>query len=98
MIQPFCEKKTSLKGDIWSFGIFLWELISLAKAPYSDIEYQKINQYLQNGYRASKPPGCPAELYDLMTKCWEYVPEHRPTTKYIIEIIEKTKNIQNNVF
>lgn len=93
-----CPSQTSLKGDIWSFGIFLWELISLAKTPYSDIDAEQINKYLQDGYRAAKPPGCTKELYDLMTICWEYNPENRPQTTYILQVMERAKQFQTNIF
>ena len=88
----------SLKGDVWSFGIFLWELISLARAPYSDIEFDQIQGHLQNGYRPAMPLGCPEALYALMARCWEFTPEARPSTREILATLEKVKHLQTNVF
>ena len=59
---------------------------------------EQINKYLQDGYRAAKPPGCTKELYDLMTKCWEYNPENRPQTTYILQVMERAKQFQTNIF
>ena len=84
----------SLKGDIWSFGIFLWELLSLAREPYSDIEPYRIVDYLQNGYRAIKPLGCPSELYELMTNCWQYQAEQRPGTDELYRRLDSIKQHQ----
>ena len=72
--------------------MFLWELLSLAREPYSDIEPDRIHTFLQNGYRAVKPLGCPDELYELMTTCWQYQLEQRPQTRDLEARLETIKH------
>lgn len=72
--------------------MFLWELLSLAREPYSDIEPDRIHTFLQNGYRAVKPLGCPDELYELMTTCWQYQLEQRPHTRDLEARLETIKH------
>ena len=75
--------------------MFLWELLSLAREPYSDIEPDRIHTFLQNGYRAVKPLGCPDEFYELMTNCWQYQFEQRPPATDLGLRLETIK--QNNI-
>ncbi|TRY71368.1 hypothetical protein DNTS_033201 [Danionella cerebrum] len=43
-------------------------------------ELGPLHKFLQKnkGERMSAPPDCPAEMYDLMMKCWTYNPDERP--------------------
>ena len=45
----------STKSDVWSFGILLWEIFSLAETPYADIPSVCIYQNLIQGYRLQQP-------------------------------------------
>lgn len=46
----------STKTDVWSFGIVMWELFSLGRGPYPDINSQTmLIEQLKNGYRMTKP-------------------------------------------
>ena len=46
----------------WSFGVTLWELITLGHQPYADIDPFEMSAYLREGYRISQPLNCPDEL------------------------------------
>lgn len=46
----------------WSFGVTLWELMSLAQQPYSEIDSFEMAAYLKEGYRIAHPINCPDEL------------------------------------
>ena len=39
----------------WSFGVVLWEILTLAKAPYQAIDSSKMEQHLQAGHRLPQP-------------------------------------------
>lgn len=60
-------------------GIFLWEIFSLGKTPYTGME-ANLNLYhlLMNGYRMEKPPFATQKIYDVMLSCWFTNPESRP--------------------
>uniref|UniRef100_A0AAY5L4G8 Platelet-derived growth factor receptor alpha n=1 Tax=Esox lucius TaxID=8010 RepID=A0AAY5L4G8_ESOLU len=75
----FDNMYTSL-SDVWSYGILLWEIFSLGGTPYPGMVvdssfYNKI----KSGYRMAKPEHAPADLYDMMMKCWNSEPEKRPS-------------------
>ncbi|KAH8324484.1 hypothetical protein KR074_008389 [Drosophila pseudoananassae] len=69
----------STKSDVWSFGIVLWEMFSLAMVPYPGIDQNQIFQKLSDGYRMEKPPYANQELYDIMLECWQKIPQSRPS-------------------
>ncbi|KAJ1180115.1 hypothetical protein NDU88_005339 [Pleurodeles waltl] len=66
------------ESDIWSFGILLWETFSLGAVPYSTMSNQQTRESLEKGYRLPSPDRCPADVYQLMQRCWEYDQKKRP--------------------
>ncbi|CAB1324126.1 unnamed protein product [Coregonus sp. 'balchen'] len=67
-------------SDVWSYGILLWEIFSLGGTPYPGMVvdssfYNKI----KSGYRMAKPEHAPADVYEMMIKCWNSEPEKRPS-------------------
>ncbi|KAF7244776.1 hypothetical protein EG68_06481 [Paragonimus skrjabini miyazakii] len=65
--------------DVWSFGIFMWELFTYASEPYGDLSHEKVISFLDRGQRMSRPPGCPTAVFDLMLSCWSADRKARPT-------------------
>ncbi|NXG24736.1 FRK kinase, partial [Grallaria varia] len=69
----------SIKSDVWSFGILLFEIITYGKMPYPDMPGHQVIQKLDNGYRLPQPETCPALLYEMMMRCWNAEADKRPT-------------------
>ncbi|XP_073685469.1 tyrosine-protein kinase SYK isoform X1 [Garra rufa] len=70
--------KFSSKSDVWSFGVLMWEAFSYGQKPYKGMKGNEVIQMIENGDRMSAPADCPAEMYDLMKKCWTYKADERP--------------------
>ena len=72
-------------SDVWSYGVFMWELFYLGSAvPYGDKkEFEEILDFLLKGHRLSKPPMCPEYIYDLMLDCWFENHSYRPSFKEV---------------
>ncbi|XP_061389620.1 platelet-derived growth factor receptor alpha, partial [Musca vetustissima] len=78
-LESLSDHIFSTYTDVWSFGIVLWELFSLAKVPYPEIDAnQSLYLKLKDGYRMEKPPYANDDLYDIMLECWSTNPERRP--------------------
>ena len=47
---------------------------------------------LEVGYRMPRPSKerfeCPESLYDMMLKCWDKIPENRPTFQYLYDFFD----------
>ncbi|CAL8080936.1 unnamed protein product [Calicophoron daubneyi] len=69
----------TIKSDVWSFGILLTEIVTYGRLPYPGMHNAEVLRQVEAGYRMSKPPGCPPELYDLMLDCWAADENKRPS-------------------
>lgn len=73
------------QGDVWAFGVVLWEMATLASQPYQGLANQQVLKYVMDGGVMERPQGCPDRLYVLMEMCWRYNPKHRPS---FIDLVE----------
>ncbi|MEE6487078.1 hypothetical protein FKM82_014790 [Ascaphus truei] len=62
----------SAKSDVWSFGVFLYEMITLGAPPYPEVPPASILQHLQRGNIMKIPSSCRATLYNIMKSCWTW--------------------------
>ncbi|XP_019632531.1 PREDICTED: tyrosine-protein kinase receptor Tie-1-like [Branchiostoma belcheri] len=69
----------------WSFGILLWEIVTLGGTPYSGMKSGLLLRRLREGYRMPKPRNCDENLYQMMLQCWQRRPEDRPTFSDLVE-------------
>lgn len=73
------SNKFSIKSDIWSFGILLYEIMTFGQMPYPTMSNYQVVQRVPQGYRMPSPPNCPKVLYDIMMDCWKENDQDRPT-------------------
>ena len=69
--------KFSVEGDVWSFGVVMWEVFSFALQPYYGITNEEVTEAVRRGKTLSRPDDCP--VYDLMKQCWAMDPADRIT-------------------
>ncbi|RHZ79125.1 hypothetical protein Glove_151g87 [Diversispora epigaea] len=86
--EVYCGQSYTVKSDIYSIGILMWEVIT-GKIPYGDQE-NKNNSHLAlaiaSGYRPKIYKNIPLEYANLMKQCWDADPDNRPDTR----ILKKT--------
>ena len=68
----------TVKSDVWSFGIVLYEIITYGRPPYPGMTNAEALEAAVQGYRTPQPPGCPDKLYNIMLNCWREESENRP--------------------
>ena len=65
--------------DVYSFGIVLWELLTLAHPHEGVPEQQLVYSVMNGGVRPPVPLGAPGRWVELMTACWDEEPRRRPS-------------------
>ena len=73
------HNRFTIKSDVWSMGIVLYEIITNGHTPYPDKTNAWVLDLIQKGYRMPRPTGCHDKLYDMMLDCWRKEPSERPT-------------------
>ncbi|XP_039745635.1 vascular endothelial growth factor receptor 1 isoform X2 [Pararge aegeria] len=86
-IECMTDRIFSTQSDVWSFGIVLWELFSLAKTPYPNISPTSLVQWLSDGHRLEKPQYADDRLYEVMKRCWHQKATARPNFSQLQEIL-----------
>ncbi|KAM4690059.1 insulin receptor-related protein [Rhinophrynus dorsalis] len=76
-------------SDVWSFGVVLWEIATLAEQPYQGLANEQVLHFVIDHGILEKPEHCPDRLHELMHWCWQKNPKHRPSFTQIIESIKE---------
>ncbi|CAI9717067.1 proto-oncogene tyrosine-protein kinase receptor Ret-like [Octopus vulgaris] len=77
------------KSDVWSFGVLLWEIITMGANPYPGIPPERLFSLLKTGYRMDRPENCSDEIYAIMQKCWKTEPAQRPSFGDLADILDR---------
>ena len=81
--------KFSMKTDVWSYGVTLWEIFTLCRQqPYEEMSDEVLLQDVQKECKRTllkRPPIAPDEAYSIMKQCWTYNPSQRPDFDLIYE-------------
>ncbi|XP_037959349.1 tyrosine-protein kinase receptor torso-like [Teleopsis dalmanni] len=88
-LESLTHQIYTTQSDVWSYGILLYEIVTLGGSPYPAIPTNRLVQYLKSGHRMDKPIHCEQQLYDLMLTCWNANPADRPTFTEILQKLDK---------
>uniref|UniRef100_A0A3Q3WWU3 Tyrosine-protein kinase n=1 Tax=Mola mola TaxID=94237 RepID=A0A3Q3WWU3_MOLML len=72
-------QRFSVKSDVWSFGVLLYEMMSRGKMPYEGKSNKEVLDLLRSGSRLPCPTRCPQNIYRIMMDCWASEPSKRPS-------------------
>ncbi|KAK7128950.1 hypothetical protein R3I94_017244 [Phoxinus phoxinus] len=79
------------RSDVWSFGILLYEMITLGSPPYPDLDPSEVLPNTLAHYRMKRPENCGAPLYDLIKYCCMWNFKDRPVYSAIIRLLDSYK-------
>ncbi|XP_052742746.1 tyrosine-protein kinase receptor [Bicyclus anynana] len=77
--ESYIDGIFTVKTDVWSYGVLLWEVFSLGIMPYTGCANREVMQMVSGGGRLERPHGCPSDVYRLMCECWNPAPTERPS-------------------
>ncbi|BFG03635.1 tyrosine-protein kinase receptor torso [Drosophila madeirensis] len=78
-LESLTHQVYTSQSDVWSFGVLLYEIMTLGGMPYPSVSPGDLLQMLRQGHRMKRPEGCTDEMFALMESCWSSIPSHRPT-------------------
>ncbi|XP_038068944.1 fibroblast growth factor receptor-like [Patiria miniata] len=91
-LESIVDNIYTSKSDVWSYGILLWEMVTMGTHPYPGIEVEDIIDALKNGRRLPQPSHCGDKLYTVMKECWHPTPTSRPKFDSILNDVVSMSN------
>lgn len=76
------------QSDVWSFGVVLWEITTLAEQPYQGMSNEQVLRFVMDNGVLERPENCPDKLHELMCLCWQQNPRQRPSFIQLLESIK----------
>jgi len=87
------DGKFTLKSDVFSFYIVLWEMFEYGKEPYYWVSNNtEVYERVLAEYKLPRPVSAPDGIHQLMQQCSELDPRKRPNFPTILEILKGILN------
>ncbi|KAI6214771.1 Protein tyrosine kinase [Aphelenchoides besseyi] len=101
-LESLKDGKFTVKSDIWSYGIVLYEMLTLGQQPYAGLGNDQVFNYIGVQRRVMvRPMDCPDHWfvrmsfreyshcrYNLMRCCWRYDPRERPCFWQVVDHLQ----------
>ncbi|XP_075680869.1 uncharacterized protein LOC113797385 isoform X2 [Dermatophagoides pteronyssinus] len=95
-IESLENQMYTTHSDVWSFGILLWEIMTLGRTPYPGINVHELWKRLESGYRMEQPINSDEQIYAIMRRCWHKQPNERPSFAQLVKEIENIEYSYSN--
>ncbi|XP_035181404.1 receptor-type tyrosine-protein kinase FLT3 isoform X1 [Oxyura jamaicensis] len=83
--ESLFERTYTMKSDVWSYGILLWEIFSLGVNPYPGIQVDaNFYKLIQNGFKMDRPYYATKDIYCVMQSCWALDSRRRPSFSRLV--------------
>uniref|UniRef100_A0AC35U7T4 Receptor protein-tyrosine kinase n=1 Tax=Rhabditophanes sp. KR3021 TaxID=114890 RepID=A0AC35U7T4_9BILA len=89
-LAPECinDGRFSNKSDVYSYGVLLWEILSLGQTPYGHLRNCEVMAKVTGGEKLVKPKYSPDEIYEVIKVCLTFDVNERPNFANILPMIE----------
>ncbi|XP_048588391.1 tyrosine-protein kinase RYK [Nematostella vectensis] len=95
-VESLESNRYTVSSDVWSYGVLLWELMTLALQPYANIDAFEMLNFLKKGHRIAQPVNCPDELFTVIACCWALSEDDRPSFGQLIVCLTEFHNALSN--
>jgi serine/threonine protein kinase len=84
--------RSSIKSDVYAFGIVLWECYTRQEVHEGLSAAQIIAKVAHEGLRPRIPLGSPVALANVMSDCWKQDPVARPDFEVVFTELSQSNN------
>jgi len=96
--EVLTNRKFSSASDIWSFGVAIWEVLTLGQLPYYWLNNKDITGKIVDDHEKLKRPAqCPDELWSILELCFDDDPDLRPTFEHVLHSLNDINAKHNYV-
>ncbi|CAB4005475.1 A Chain A, Epithelial discoidin domain-containing receptor 1 [Paramuricea clavata] len=105
--ESIFQGRFTTQTDVWSFGITLWEIFTLARDfPYPNLADEQVIGNAKTAFTKGgtgviyndKPDVCPQDVFDMMLSCWSSDPVERPDFNTLYDfLMSKVGSVQSVV-
>ena len=60
--EALLEERFTIESDIWSYGVLLWEIMTLGRQPYEGLSNDEVVGYIMEKSCLNRPDECPPGL------------------------------------
>ncbi|XP_042315079.1 receptor-type tyrosine-protein kinase FLT3 [Sceloporus undulatus] len=78
----------TIKSDVWSYGILLWEIFSLGVNPYPGMQVDaNFYKMIRSGFKMECPFYATKEIYLVLCSCWALDSQKRPSFSQLLSLL-----------
>ncbi|XP_040908679.1 tyrosine-protein kinase STYK1 [Toxotes jaculatrix] len=93
--EVLARRAVSPSSDVWSFGILLYEMVTLGDPPFDQLMATELLQHLQRGRHLKRPSTCSNSLYSLIRSCCHWSPQQRLSMSELIQRLQAGEKSAN---
>lgn len=87
--EAILDGKYSVRSDIWSFGVLIWEVFTLGQLPFYGWSNDEVLEKIKEGWHLALPQNCPETVCEIMEWCWEQDAHQRITAEQLVQLFSR---------
>ncbi|CAF1367902.1 unnamed protein product [Adineta steineri] len=91
--ETICLNQFTSKSDVFSFGVLLWEILTVVERPYGLLDDEQVIYNLRNFNHVLIIPSYAEDLTELILSCWNKYDYDRPTFYQLNHVLNQKQQL-----